>query len=386
MEDLLSSNSLILLFWIIISFIVDSGKNSYVIVIMTYIMIFIANFFDVVETFPSIFITVLALYIYFDIFCDNVKRKIMKNIGYKLVDFFYVMFFEYSFSLFLIAIFLSTSFVSSSLRENINIYLIKFSSFCVIFWACTNISSQNYLVHTFDEIKNKFDKISTYREFILKNKCIKYSDSILQIEDKNYFIRANKYTLFNTFYLKKIFHTYNLKKIVNYISMSIKNVKTNKTPKTILLRIVKFIKNIKRIMRGYSTIEMQLMRTIAIKEGYGYTFRRKTFEIIYSKLFLDSLCKYYKTCNCNTRYFKDYLLFIYTNTAKIMVDKNDVLKNIREKIKTNKDYTKEELFILTLSFSGKLRRENVFQLYNEKIRSLNLDINQLINLRNRIVN
>ncbi|WP_278463348.1 hypothetical protein [Thomasclavelia spiroformis] len=31
---------------------------------MTYIMIFIANFFDVVATFPSIFITILALYIY----------------------------------------------------------------------------------------------------------------------------------------------------------------------------------------------------------------------------------------------------------------------------------------------------------------------------------
>ena len=169
--------------------------------------------------------------------------------------------------------------------------------------------------------------------------------------------------------------------MVNYISVSIKNVKIIKLPKTILLRIVKFIKNIKRIIRGYSTIEMQLMRTIAIKEGYGYTFRRKTFEIIYSKLVLDSLCKYYKTCNCNTRYFKDYM-----NTAKNMVDNSDVLKNIREKIKTNKDYTKEELFILTLSFSGKLKRENVFQLYNEKIKSLNLDINQLINLRNRIVN
>ena len=65
MENLLSSNSLILLFWIIISFIVDSGKKPYVVVIMTYIMIFIANFFDVVATFPSIFITILALYIYF---------------------------------------------------------------------------------------------------------------------------------------------------------------------------------------------------------------------------------------------------------------------------------------------------------------------------------
>ena len=37
------------------------------------------------------------------------------------------------------------------------------------------------------------------------------------------------------------------------------------------------------------------------------------------------------------------------NTAKNMVDNSDVLKNIREKIKTNKDYTKEELFILTRS-------------------------------------
>lgn len=75
MENLLSSNSLILLFWIIISFIVDSGKKPYVVVIMTYIMIFIANFFDVVATFPSIFITILALYIYFEIFVMMLKEK-----------------------------------------------------------------------------------------------------------------------------------------------------------------------------------------------------------------------------------------------------------------------------------------------------------------------
>lgn len=212
MENLLSSNSLILLFWIIISFIVDSGKKPYVVVIMTYIMIFIANFFDVVATFPSIFITILALYIYFEIFCDDVKRKIMKNIIYKLIDFLYLIFFQYSFFLFAVAIFLSTSFVSSCLEEYINFYLIKFLSFCAMFWSCTNISSQNYLIHTFDEIKNKFDKISTYREFIVKNKCIKCSDSVLQIEDKNYFIRGDKYTLFNWFYFKRIFRICNLKK------------------------------------------------------------------------------------------------------------------------------------------------------------------------------
>ncbi len=386
MENLLSSNSLILLFWIIISFIVDSGKKPYVVVIMTYIMIFIANFFDVVATFPSIFITILALYIYFEIFCDDVKRKIMKNIIYKLIDFLYLIFFQYSFFLFAVAIFLSTSFVSSCLEEYINFYLIKFLSFCAMFWSCTNISSQNYLIHTFDEIKNKFDKISTYREFIVKNKCIKCSDSVLQIEDKNYFIRGDKYTLFNWFYFKRIFRICNLKKTINHIRMSIKSTKTDITFKTIRLKIVKLIKSVKRIIRGYSTIEMQLMRTIAIKEGYGYTFRRKIFEIIYSKLFFDSLCKYYKNCNCDTRYFKGYLLFIYINTAKIMIDKNDVLKKIREKIRTNSEYTKEELFILTLSFSGKLMRDNVFQLYGKKIRCLNLDMNKLIDLRNKIMN
>lgn len=384
MENLLSSNSLVLLFWIIISFIVDSGKNPYVVVIMTYIMIFIANFFDVVATCPSILITILALYIYFEIFCDNVKRKIMNNFIYKVIDFLYIIFFQYAFLRFLLAILLSTSFVSSWFKDYI--YLIKLLSFIVIFWVCTNISSQNYLIHTFDEIKNKFDKISTYREFVVKNKCIKCSDSILQIEDKNYFIRGNKYTLFNTFYLKRIFRICNLKKAVKHVRASIRNTKTIITPKAILLKIVKFVKNIKRIIRGYSTIEMQLMRTIAIKEGYRYTFRRKIFEIIYSKIYFDSLCKYYEICNCDISYFKSYLLFIYTSTAKIMVDKNDILKNIREKIKTNRDYTKEELFILTLSFSGKLRRDNVFQLYDKKIRYLNLDINKLINLRDEITN
>ncbi|WRK55101.1 hypothetical protein SD457_09920 [Coprobacillaceae bacterium CR2/5/TPMF4] len=42
---------------------------------MTYIMIFIANFFDVVATFPSIFITILALYIYFEIFVMMLKKN-----------------------------------------------------------------------------------------------------------------------------------------------------------------------------------------------------------------------------------------------------------------------------------------------------------------------
>ncbi|WP_308698507.1 hypothetical protein, partial [uncultured Thomasclavelia sp.] len=63
-----------------------------------------------------------------------------------------------------------------------------------------------------------------------------------------------------------------------------------------------------------------------------------------------------------------------------------VLKKIREKIRTNSEYTKEELFILTLSFSGKLMRDNVFQLYGQKIRCLNLDMNKLIDLRNKLMN
>lgn len=373
MENLLSNNSLVLLFWIIISFIADSNRSTNVVVIMTYIMIYIANLFNVVQTIPSLIICILALFIYFEIFCDDLKRKII-NMLYKFIDFFYILFFEYSFLKFILSIFFTTSFLLDYLSIYFNITIVKFLSLIFMFWTCIDISSEKYLLYTFTEIKSRFDQICKYKDFVNKRKYIKIYNSVIFIEDKNYFVRKNKYTLFNSFYLKKIFK----RNFNNYFKILIRILKTDHK--------IKKIKNSMAHLRGYSTIEMQLIRTLGIKEGYRYTFRRKIFEIIYSKLFFDSLYEFHKKNKQEMKYFKDYLLFIYMNTAKIMVDNKDKdLKKIRNKILNSEEYCEEELFILTLSFSGKLKWENIFEIYENIIKVSKLDVKKLIQLRNKIL-
>lgn len=374
MENLLNNNALILLFWVIFSLISDKEKKTYIIVIMTYMMIYIVNLFDVVQTFPSVFICLLALFIYFELFYDSFKRKVMNNIFYKIIDFFYIMIFEYYFILFLTSIFFTTTYINILVIEMFNINIVYYVSFILISWACIRISSQHYLLCTFDEVKSKLDKVSTYKEFLDKKKRISHYLSIISIEDKNFFNRGNRYTIFNVFYLKRIIPIKN-HRCNSFIK---KSVFTQKKIRLMLKLMLKLI-------RGYSTIEMQLMRTLVIKEGYRFTIRRKFLEVIYTKLFFDSLQEYYRLNKLDLTYFKDYLLYIYVNTAKILIDdKNNVLNQIRNKILNVDEYSKEELFILTLSFSGKLKWSNVFDLYKDVISKLELNQTKLIELKNNI--
>ena len=48
-----------------------------------------------------------------------------------------------------------------------------------------------------------------------------------------------------------------------------------------------------------------------------------------------------------------------------------------KKVKDVYDYTPEELFLLTLTFSGKIKRDEVFDIYGEVIEELDLDLNEL---------
>ena len=146
--------------------------------------------------------------------------------------------------------------------------------------------------------------------------------------------------------------------------------------------------SIKRFVRGYSTIEMQLLRTLAIEEGYSCIFRRKIFEILYAKLFWKNLKVYYKNCDCDTFYFKDYLLFLYMQTAKCLNrgEEKHLEEVIGKKRKNILDYTKEELFVLTLCFSGKIKRDYVLEIYQDVIWMNGLDeerVNELVWRLNR---
>lgn len=134
----------------------------------------------------------------------------------------------------------------------------------------------------------------------------------------------------------------------------------------------------KKFLRGYSTIEMQLLRTLAIEEGYECIFRRKIFEVLYSKLFWKNLKMYYKKCGCDIEEFKDFILYLYLRSAPCLNKGQE--QRLEETIDSRKNiesFSQEELFILTLCFSGKIKRNNVLDVYENIIEDYGLDVESL---------
>ena len=354
MEELLIGNSVIILFWVYITFMVDIKEKTKVIVLM-YLITFITNILNIVPTLESYVILLMALFIQFEFFEDHFKKVIITNWIEKIADFIYVISSQYSFLPFTLSLIVSSGHVIElfPLKVRNLVYVVSVVFFCI---ACDGASSRKYVIKSFSEIKAKIDKIKDYRSFLELEKEIIDSDCVLLIEDANYYNREEKYSFANLFYLKPRY----LKKAWKYLLRFI--TRKNK------------VNNVKKIIRGYSTIEMQLLRTLAIEEGYGYTIRRKIYEILYARLFWKNLRQYYEKYNCDVKPYKRFLLYLYLRTAPCLNIGRD--KQVARKIKPRSEileYTREELFVLTLCFSGKVKRQNVLEIYEDIIDILNLD-------------
>jgi hypothetical protein len=156
----------------------------------------------------------------------------------------------------------------------------------------------------------------------------------------------------------------------------------------LFLRFVSGLKNrnIKKLIRGYSTIEMQLVRTLAVTSGYDNSiFQRKIYEWIYSYLFFKSLKKNYIYFKYNNvKEYKNYLLYLYLKVAPVKINgfKYDNIDKLYGE--TNyENITKEQFYIYTLGLSNeKIEYEyiknnnaiNKFKLSRKKIKE---EINKL---------
>lgn len=356
MEALFVGNSVILLFWVFITFIVDI-KQKYKKVVLMYLITYLANVLNVVPTIPSYALLSVALFIDFEFFEDKFKKNILCNFFDKVIDYVYTVIFQYSYIAYTISLILSSSFVTMKFSKGIRIvfYLISFVMFCLSYVEAAN---ENYTLCSFGEIKKKIDSVKKYRDFLKDEECIVNPYCILGIEDKNYFVRGEKYTFFNLFYLEGKY----LKKFFRGIWRLLLKSKEKK-------------QDISKAIRGYSTIEMQLLRTLAIKDGYDCIVRRKIYEVVYSRLFWKNLRLYYKKCGCSVDEYKEYLLLLYMRLAACLNNggEKQVERVIKKSRKDITKYSKEELFVLVLCFSGKVKRRNVLEIYDELIKDLELD-------------
>lgn len=386
LEGLLSGNPILLYFVGIFYILINENFEKSQKIIVVYMLSYCLRLFDIIEFKAIIIVLNIVAFLYLEFLTkDNVKNKILNNIWDKIKDYIYKIIFEFSGVYFLISIIIiSYNFVPQIHFFSVNIPVANIISIILIMYTFNNVISEKYATLTFSQIKKKMDNV------IIWTKIPKISEEnkeklnmLVDIEDKSYFIRESSYN-----FLSIEFFTYKMyqktlkkesikcklkrRKMMNYIKIFFRD----------LLSTENFCKKISKYVRGYSTIEMQLIRTLGIQYGYNFVVYRKIYELMYSKMFFKNLLKYMNKAYLNTKgccSFKEYLLNIYINVASIRINDKD-FKHMLEIWNTRKleDVSKEEFLISILGLSRRKIDNEIIYNYGSIIEKYNIDLDKLV--------
>lgn len=304
MEILFANNTLLLFFFVMITVFNYSTLKEYQRIAIIYITVYALAVAKTINTLQAISFIVLSLFCFLEILInDEMKFKLITNPIYKCIDCLYLSIFQYAFLEICFGILLTHSFNYSPLSKLVWFYPLQlFISLLFIIKAITNVLQQKFVIKSFTAMYSVFIQFPI--QTVQFNDKLKEACSILiAIEDREYYQR-NGYTFLSLDYLSYILkNKFGKGDWGKKIYFTIKNGK-------------RFMKNVLSGKRGYSTIPMQLIRSLGIEKGYNYAYRRKIFEFIYSKIFFDGLKKLYKQNQVAKRtYIKEYILYIYFHSV-----------------------------------------------------------------------
>lgn len=371
-------------------------KNDRIKLSIIYLVFLTLSSFNIYNTKEIVFSFILSSFVYLEYISSTSFQKKYFSISYNILDYVYKIFFEYKIFYFIVSLFFTSSFFIYI--SNFNKTAIILFGYGLVFYQITKIYNNKFETKTLEEIYEYCIEIKNFESFKASHYLKELYDILVFKEDKSYFYRENSFNLFNLEFLKykynnmKFYILFN-KKIKNKLILNILTI-INMIKKIIIfsfnlfLRFVSGLKNrnIKKLIRGYSTIEMQLVRTLAVTSGYDNSiFQRKIYEWIYSYLFFKSLKKNYIYFKYNNvKEYKNYLLYLYLKVAPVKINgfKYDNIDKLYGE--TNyENITKEQFYIYTLGLSNeKIEYEyiknnnaiNKFKLSRKKIKE---EINKL---------
>lgn len=404
MPDLLKNNIILMYLFILIFFLKPEKLKENHKIFIVYLCGFFIDCMNTIQTLYILVLTIISLFLYIEYFNDSVfKRDVMIKMRYKFLDFFYIMFFQYYFGYYLCVMFLNTQFVKNlEFLKVIDDKVITCLNFIFLLHIADLLYSLNWQIKSLDEMKRIMDEIILIYNLDV-NVVKKKERLVIRLEDKS-FLKRKKYTTFFSFdYLIN----YGIPRIIKYVMKRIhmyKNINIvnlfkdiNRIKKLLLKKIISLFSGIRHLIkriffaliRGHSTIEAQIIRTIGIEKGYHskpmLIFKRKIFEIIYTKIFFVSLNEYYKyNLYANVENMKEYLLYIYLLTSKIVI-KGKSFNGIKSMYKKElNQITDDELFIAVLSMSKYNMDEE--EIYNQaKIYGYKLTLDRIKKILNKIV-
>ena len=369
MEDLFSNNIIFVFFFAMIAIYNYSDLKEYQRMAIIYISIYSLTILNIIGVKLAIALMLLSLFCFFEIFtADEIKFKILVNPLYKIIDALYLSFSQYGFGEMVCALILLRIKLPEPIAEQTVVF--KILSLLLVIMSLTVTLQQKYIIHTFDEMYKIFIDFPI-NETQFNQKLNEACYILTSVEDKFYFER-NAYTFLSPKYIIKI------------LKNKIKYQKGNQKIVCIIRAGNNFVKNIFDESRGYSTIPMQLIRSLGIESGYNCRYRRKVFEIIYSRMFFQGVKRMLKNNQVAKReYFKKYLLYIYFHKVNTFLGDAKFSKflnafDMKYNQKNDKDIydcSNEGIFIACMGLSkraDKITKDNI-NYYLEKIDNVELN-------------
>lgn len=376
METLFNENVIFVFFFAMIAIYNYSDLKEYQRMAIIYISVYALAILNIIGIRLAFLLLVVSLFSFFEIFTsDEMKFKILVNPIYKIVDFIYISFSQYAFGGMCLALLMLRIKLPEVLSEQEVVF--KILSFLFVVWTLTTTLQQKYVINTFEEMYKIFMWFPINK--IKFNEKLDEACSILvSIEDRGYFER-------------KAYSFLELKYIVRILKNKISSQRGNKKILCVFSAGNCFIKNIFGEARGYSTIPMQLVRSLGIKRGYNYKYRRKIFEILYSRMFFKGIERMLNEDQVSQKqYFKQYLLYIYFHKVNTFLGDATFSKFLNAfDMKYNKkndkdiyDCTNEGIFIACMGLSKRatyISKENI-DYYLQSIDNVELNPDIICNM------
>ncbi len=305
MEALFSNNIYVLYILVGFSVFSLSSFEEYQRVILFYVISFISALFNILSVRYILLLSVLVMFFMTEYFsCDRSKRDIILKVRFKLMDFIYSFTFLYHIALYGLALVLVFFFHIASHRAAEFVWVLL--AVAAMLWNIQAVSKREFKVHDLDQLSKKLERFGINR-LMLTPEMQKRFEILALIEDKTFFTRVDAYTPFTVEFIKiklgQFAAAFKRKR-------SLKNFCTDNLKYT--------LKSISR--RGYSTLEMQLIRTLAVERGWNCIIRRKFYEIFYSPIFFSSYYDMFDTYYYrNTCKYRLFLLYVYCHTVQTWI-------------------------------------------------------------------
>jgi hypothetical protein len=337
---------------------IDEKNKISLLYVLTFI-IAISNPITVPELVIGFFI---LSFLFLEVFSDDKIHLQCLSIYDKIGDYIFKLLSIYHLPMFTVAIFLSKQNISDWASASTSNIIIPTLSSLLTFVVILSITSSDFEPKKTEDFFYFFDKINKKYKNFNKNDMSKFN-ILTSIEDKTFFERDKR----EHTSLSKAITCSKIRKL-----FKINNVKE-------MLRIKSSI-----LSRGHATIEMQIMRTVGLNNGYNQLIRRKFYEFIYADMYFNAL---EKRSRINHEDFSKTVLMCYIESVPIKLGSIRYTEKTINKLFNKKfgQLSKEEFFVWCLGLPHYHEiNEEIVNIHQTIIDDFDLNKNKILHILEKL--